>query len=103
MRLKKIDAMHYFYGCDHLDRKCDECDHLIHGEYHGRTYYKCTVYGCSHSESTDWRKSYDACGLVDHDFPIHDNRIIDILKHEPVEKEEQIPGQVSMFEMGVNV
>ena len=35
-RLKKIEAMHYFYGFDHLCRKCVECDHLIHGEYNGK-------------------------------------------------------------------
>lgn len=96
--IKKIDAMHHFYGYDHLDRKCSECDHLIHGEYHGRMYYKCTVYGCSHSEATDWRKSYDACGLVDHDFPENDNRIMDILKTERIQKVEQIPGQTSIFD-----
>ncbi len=96
-RLKKIEAMHYFYGFDHLCRKCVECDHLIHGEYNGKWYYKCKVYGCTHSESTDWRKSYSACGLVDHDFPEHDKRIIDILKHEQIQKVEQIPGQVGMF------
>ena len=96
--LRKIEAMHYFYGWDHLDRKCKECDHLIHGQYNGKWYYKCTVYGCSHSEATDWRKSYDACGLVDHDFPEHDNRIIDILKRQPIQQEEQLPGQISMFE-----
>ena len=95
-RLTKIDAMHHFYGFDHLERKCEECDHLIHGQYHDKWYYKCTVYGCSHSESTDWRKSYEACGLVDHDFPENDMRVIDILKHEPIQKTEQIPGQVEM-------
>ena len=97
MYVKKIDAMHSFYGHDHLERKCEECDHLIHGKYNGKWYYKCTVYGCSHSEATDWRKSYDACGLVDHDFPEHDKRIKDILKSEQIRTDEQIPGQVTMF------
>lgn len=99
MRLKKIDAMHHFYGYDHLDRKCADCDHLLRGEYHGRVYYKCTVYGLSHSEATDWRKNYPACGLVDHDFPEHDNRVIDILKSKPIREEEPIPGQISVFEI----
>ena len=99
MKMKKIDAMHHYYGYDPLESKCEECPHLIHGRYHDRTYYKCTVYGCTHSEATDWRKSYDACGLIDHDFPEHDNRVIDILKHQPIEKEEQLPGQISMFNL----
>ena len=96
MLLRKIDAMHHYYGRDHCGRKCSECDHLIHGEYHNRTYYKCTVYGCTHSEATDWRKSYPACGLVDHDFPEHDKRIIDVLKHDRIKKTEQIRGQMTM-------
>ena len=99
MKLKKIDAMHHFYGYDHLDRKCVDCDHMLRCEYHGRVYYKCTVYGLSHSEATDWRKNYDACGLVDHDFPEHYNRVIDILKSKPIREEEQIPGQISVFEI----
>lgn len=98
MRLKKIDAMHHFYGNDPAGRKCYECDHVIHGEYHGRMYYKCTVYGCTHSESTDWRKNYDACGLIGHDFPEQDNRVVDVLKHKPIQKTEQLPGQMKMFE-----
>lgn len=24
---------------------------------------KCTVYGATHSEASDWRKKYEACGL----------------------------------------
>ena len=71
--LRKIDAMYHYYGRDHANRKCEECEHLIHGNYHDKGYYKCTVYGCSHSEATDWRKSYHACGLIDKPFPAEDN------------------------------
>lgn len=99
MTLRKIDAMHHFYGCDPLNGKCKDCPHLISGDYHDRKYYKCTVYGCSHSEATDWRISYDACGLIDHDFPENDKRVIDILKHEHIQKTEQLPGQISVEEM----
>ena len=96
--MKKIEAMHYYYGYDHLERKCAECDHLIRWDYHNRTYYKCTVYGCSHGESTDWRKKYWACGLVDHDFPEHDVRIIEILKHrKKTSPPDPDPDQMNMF------
>ena len=71
---------------------------MIHGQYHDKQYFKCTVYGCSHSEATDWRKSYDACGLIDRAFPEGDNRIADLLKANPIRLEEQIPGQISMFD-----
>ncbi len=96
MKLRKIAAMYHFYGIDPLSGKCEDCPHFISGEYHGRRYFKCTVYGCSHSESTDWRKSYTACGLIDHDFPENDARVIDILKHDPILKTEQIPGQMTV-------
>ena len=97
MRLKKIDAMHSFYGRDPQGRKCFDCQHLIYGKYHDRNYYKCTVYGVSHSEATDWRKSYGACRLIDKEFPECDKRIFEILKHEHTEKNEQLPGQVEML------
>ena len=98
-RLRKIKAMHHFYGCDPKGRVCIECDHLIWGEYHDKRYYKCTVYGCSHSDATDWRKSYSACGLIGKAFPDGDKRIIDILKHNPVNVENPIEGQISINEI----
>lgn len=98
-QLRKIKAMHHYYGVDPKGRVCIECDHLIWGEYHDKRYYKCTVYGCSHSEATDWRKSYTACGLIGKSFPNEDNRIIDILKKKPIRKEEEIEGQLSINEL----
>lgn len=100
MKLRKIEAMHHFYGSDQKGRKCSDCEHLLSGEYHEKHYYKCSVYGCSHSEASDWRKSYPACGLIGKAFPEEDNRIIDILKRNPIQKhEEQIEGQISISEI----
>ena len=96
MRLRKIQAMHHFYGCDPKGRVCIQCDHLIRGEYHDKRYYKCKVYGCTHSESTDWRISYLACALIDKAFPDEDKRVIEMLKRTPIQKEEQIEGQISI-------
>lgn len=96
-KLRKIEAMHHFYGKDPQERKCAECEHLIHGYYHDRPLYKCTVYGCTHSEASDWRKSYNACALIDRPFPEDDKRIIDVLRRNPVRKVEQVPGQLDLF------
>lgn len=62
MKARKIDAMHARFGtCGVL--RCKGCNHLIGGKYHGRRYYKCELYGLSHSYATDWRLSYPACGM----------------------------------------
>ena len=97
MRLRKIEAMHHFYGFDSQCRQCGQCPHFIRGIYHDRMMSKCTVYGCTHSEATDWRKGYSACTLIDKPFPEEDKRIIDILKARQIRKEEQIPGQMTFF------
>ena len=95
-QLRKVEAMYHYYGTDPDARKCCECDHLISGEYHDRRYYKCTVYGCTHSEATDWRKGYTACGLIGQPFPEGDKRIIDLLKAVRIRKTEQVEGQIKM-------
>ena len=59
---RKIAAMHKRFGmCGAL--QCRGCCHLISGEWHDRRYHKCEIYGLSHSEATDWRLSWRACGM----------------------------------------
>lgn len=94
--IRKIKAMYRFYGMDPNKRVCIECDHIVCGEYHGKRYYKCKVYGCSHSEATDWKKSYTACGLINKPFPDGDKRIIDVLKHDRAKEEVQLEGQLKI-------
>ena len=62
MNERKIYAMHRLYGTCGVMR-CKDCDHLIGNKYHDRRYYKCELYGITGSEATDWRLSYQACGL----------------------------------------
>jgi hypothetical protein len=59
---RRIAAMHKRFGTNYA-LCCKDCNHLICGEYHGRRYYKCEIYGLSHSESSDWRRSWMACGM----------------------------------------
>lgn len=64
MTERKIQAMHKRFGtCGVL--LCKDCSHLISGNYHDRRYHKCELYGLSHSEATDWRLSWQACGMYD--------------------------------------
>lgn len=98
-KLKKIDAMYHFYGRDPQKRQCKDCEHFLSGEYHDKHYYKCTVYGCSHSEASDWRKKYSACGLIGMPFPEGDKRLIEILRVRPIKSEKPIDGQISINEI----
>lgn len=59
---RKIHAMHKRYGID-WENTCKGCCHLISGEWHDKRYHKCELYGMSHSEATDWRLSWMACGM----------------------------------------
>ena len=60
---KKIEKMHYLFG--KIERhKCKECSRLICKiDWNRRRYYKCLNYGRSNAESTDWKLSYEACGM----------------------------------------
>jgi hypothetical protein len=44
------------------DRKCGDCIHHQDYHYHNRHYHKCDIWHVSHSEATDIRVSWPACG-----------------------------------------
>lgn len=58
---KPIEAIYRLYGA--VDGKtCGECSHIECHRY-DKNYYKCSVYGISRSEATDWAKRWTACGM----------------------------------------
>ena len=94
---RKITAMHKEYGKAH-GLKCVDCPSLHCREFRsGRRVYKCKAYGDSCAESTDWAKSWPACGL--HDKPLPDGHVplIERLKHSKRVDNRPVDGQVSMF------
>ena len=98
--VRKIDAMHARFGAL-PDKRCEDCDHLIKG-YCGNTFVrKCTVYGATHSEASDWRKKYVACGLFNK--PWTGGKIIEACKREMREKkmDEIVPldGQIGLEDL----
>lgn len=93
MSLRKIDAMHHYYGFG--VGRCENCPHFIRKVW-DRAYCKCLVYGTSNAESTDWRKNYTACGLIDKPFPAGETRVVDRITAGKQE-EKPIEGQISMF------
>ena len=92
MAIRKIDAMHRYYG--YGSGLCGDCNHFCE-KLRDRKYFKCLVYGDTPSEASDWRKSYIACGLIGKPFPEGDIRIIKRIIPERKE-EDQIPGQIEM-------
>ena len=65
--MKKIDAMHAYFGVV-PDKRCEDCSNLIKGKYHTKFLRKCTLYGATNSEASDWRKKYVACGLFNKEW-----------------------------------
>lgn len=60
--MKKIDLMYATFGVDTQCRRCKECPCLVRITPTSKAHYKCTVYGKSRSESTDWTGRWMACG-----------------------------------------
>jgi len=94
MTMRKIDAMYHYYGVG--VGRCGNCPHFVRKVW-DKIYYKCTVYGDSNSEKTDWRTGYTACGLIDKPFPDGDVRIVRMIVAS--KEREEIKGQISLFDV----
>ena len=92
---RKIDAMYHYYG-KAGSGICANCSHFI-SKFWDRQYYKCSVYGDSNSDATDWKKSYQACELIDKPFPENDIRIVELVVGD--HNDGPIEGQVSIDEL----
>ena len=98
--LKKIDAMHQRFG--KLDGKqCRDCSNFVKGRYHNMMRQKCEVYGMTHSEASDWRQKWTACGQFNKEYT---GRCVmeTISRRKEPEKPVELDGQTSLFnvEMG---
>lgn len=95
MILRKIDAMYHYFGTG--TGRCENCPHFIK-KFCDKTYYKCRMYGDSNAESTDWKRSYTACGLIDKPLPEDELKVV--YRIVAVKDNEPLPGQLSFFEGG---
>ena len=77
---RKIEAMYKLFGryTGKQSKQCKDCCNFIRKEYN-RTYFKCLVYGDTDSEATDWRASYEACGMFNN-RSYTGNKIIELVK-----------------------
>ena len=91
---KKIEKMHLLFG--KLEgHKCKECNRLVYDiNWNGKKFYKCENYGISNAESTDWRLSYEACGMMNKvvDKPVVKMRI------PKVEEKPKMEGEITLFD-----
>ena len=77
-------------------RVCKECSNFARQRY-DKVYRKCTAYGNTCCEATDWNASYEACGLFNQTYS--GTPVIDLLKHSPRPKEDiAIKGQITVDE-----
>lgn len=96
MGTRKIELMHKLFGAAE-GQKCKDCCHFLTGRYHDRIYHKCEVYGLTHSDASDWRNGFQACGLFNQ---LTDrNNIIRLAERDtvPREPDEPIPGQMDLL------
>ena len=97
-RYKQILQMYKLFGqTKNPDAICRDCRHL-HTYTAERKYYKCSVYGDTRSDATDWRIGWIACGM--YGKPYTGKPVIETVKHAGRKKpEEPIEGQLSLFSL----
>lgn len=95
MKYRKIDEMHRRFGTI-PDKRCDDCSNLIKGQYRSVYLRKCTVYGATHSEASDWRKKYVACGMYNKEW--NGPEIIRLINSGAKKRDQIMPleGQIEM-------
>ena len=98
--IKKIERMHLFFGV-YAGYKCKDCSNMVSGRYHDKILHKCSVYGLTHSEASDWRLKYEACGMFNKEYSGSP-----VIRCIPFRKEENdsepipvIDGQITIEEM----
>jgi len=94
--LRKIALMHEIHGVKPM-HKCGDCSNFISGRYHDRILRKCKRYGLTHSEATDWAKSWTACGILNIPLPDGEKTVIEVKKMSRRVREAQaLEGQVML-------
>ena len=92
---RKIDAMWARYGTGPEGKTCGDCRNCVRTQPTDRVYWKCTQYGISGAESTDWVKKWPSCGCFGRDSG--EIPMIEQIRHGPRTPERvEIEGQIAM-------
>ena len=77
---------------------CGTCSNFVSGRYHTRTLRKCSVYGLTHSEASDWAKRWEACGCYNKEWT--GGEIIQLVRARQTRDDPRIEceGQERMWE-----
>lgn len=95
--MRKIDLMYTLFGVDPKCRHCKDCPCLVRVTPTSRAYYKCSVYGESSAESTDWAGKWMACGRFGKPLAPGENTVLYQAKGSKDKPgDEQLPGQIRM-------
>lgn len=95
--MQKIDLMYATFGIDTQCRRCRECPCLKRVVTNDRSYLKCTVYGESSAESTDWAGKWTACGRFGKPLEPGEHTVLWTPKGSKDKPgDEQLPGQIRM-------
>lgn len=92
-RDKKIALMHRIFGVE-TGHVCGECINFISRRYRTKVLRKCAVYGLTHSEASDWARSWTACKMFGHEYS---GRPVIELRTKEKELEEPLKGQLDLF------
>ena len=90
---RKIALMHELFGVC-VDHKCGECVNFVQGRYMSKILRKCSVYGLTHSASSDWAKSWMACKMFGHEY---NGRPVIELKTAKKEPDVPLENQIDLF------
>lgn len=93
MAVRKIDLMHKMFG--KTEQVCKECDHFLREQYRNKIYRKCEVYGITNSEASDWKASYQACGLFGKEYNGRD--VIYFVTPDREIDNEPLEGQIDLL------
>jgi len=93
--MRKIELMHSIFGRTQ-GRKCSECSNFCEYLANSVRVKKCSIYGLTSSEASDWRNKYDACGMFNMEYK--GAKIIGLKKHYTKEKiaEPEMDGQIGL-------
>lgn len=90
--VRKIARMHALFGIDRC-HKCGECSNFVSGRYMSKILRKCRVYGLTHSQASDWAKSWAACGMFNREYA--GRNVIELTARDI--SEEPMDGQIDLF------